>query len=31
VSAGFTAFSITAYLTPDPQRNVTYPVGFAVN
>lgn len=31
VSAGFTAFQITAYLTPDPQRNVTYPVGFAVN
>lgn len=31
VSAGFTAFAILAYLTPDPQRNVIYPVGFAVN
>jgi len=31
VSAGFTAFNILAYLTPDPQRNVIYPVGFAVN
>lgn len=31
VSAGFTAFEMLAYLTPDPQRNVIYPVGFAVN
>lgn len=31
VSAGFTSFNILAYLTPDPQRNVIYPVGFAVN
>lgn len=30
VSAGFTAFEILAYLTPDPQRNVIYPTGFAV-
>lgn len=31
VSAGFTAFAILAYLTPDVQRNVIYPVGFVVN
>lgn len=31
VSAGFTSFNILAYLTPDPQRNVIYPTGFAVN
>jgi hypothetical protein len=30
VSAGFTAFAIMAFITPDPQRNVIYPVGFAV-
>lgn len=30
VSAGFTAFNILAYITPDPQRNVIYPTGFAV-
>jgi hypothetical protein len=31
VSAGFTAFEILAYITPDPQRNVIYPTGFAVS
>lgn len=31
VSAGFTAFNILAYITPDPQRNVIYPTGFAVS
>jgi hypothetical protein len=31
VSAGFTSFNILAYITPDPQRNVIYPTGFAVN
>lgn len=31
VSAGFTSFNILAYLTPDVQRNVIYPVGFAVS
>ena len=31
VSAGFTAFNILAYITPDPQRNVIYPTGFSVN
>jgi hypothetical protein len=31
VSAGFTSFEILAYITPDPQRNVIYPTGFAVN
>lgn len=30
VSAGFTSFNILAYLTPDIQRNVIYPVGFTV-
>lgn len=30
VSAGFTAFNILAYLTPDIQNNVIYPVGYAV-
>lgn len=30
VSAGFTAFPVTAFITPDPQRNVIYPVGYAV-
>jgi len=30
VSAGFTAFNLLAYITPDPQRNVIYPTGFAV-
>lgn len=30
VSAGFTSFNILAYLTPDIQRNVVYPVGFFV-
>lgn len=30
VSAGFTAFQLLAYLTPDPQRNVTYPSRFTV-
>jgi hypothetical protein len=30
VSAGFTSFQIRAFMTPDPQRNVIYPVGFAV-
>lgn len=30
VSAGFTAFALMAFITPDPQRNVIYPVGFAV-
>lgn len=31
VSAGFTAFEILAYITPDPQRNVIYPTGFTVS
>lgn len=31
VSAGFTAFQITAYLTPDPQRNIIYPTGFTID
>lgn len=31
VSAGFTSFEITAYLTPDPQRNVIYPAGFTID
>lgn len=31
VSAGFTAFAILAYFTPDPQRNVIYPAGFTVD
>lgn len=31
VSAGFTSFNILAYITPDPQRNVIYPVNFVVN
>jgi hypothetical protein len=31
VSAGFTAFNILAYLTPDPQRNVIYPIGFTID
>lgn len=30
VSAGFTAFGLLAFITPDPQRNVIYPTGFAV-
>ncbi len=30
VSAGFTAFNVLAYITPDIQRNVIYPVGFQV-
>lgn len=30
VSAGFTAFNILAFITPDPQRNVIYPIGFVV-
>lgn len=30
VSAGFTSFNIRAFLTADPQRNIIYPVGFAV-
>lgn len=30
VSAGFTAFNLLAFLTLDIQRNVIYPVGFAV-
>jgi hypothetical protein len=31
VSAGFTSFAILAFITPDPQRNVIYPTGFAVS
>lgn len=31
VSAGFTAFNITAFINVGTQRNVIYPVGFAVN
>jgi hypothetical protein len=31
VSAGFTSFNVLAFITPDPQRNVIYPTGFAVN
>lgn len=30
VSAGFTSFNILAYMTPDIQKNTTYPVGFTV-
>lgn len=30
VSAGFTAFAISAFLVVNPQRNVIYPVGFSV-
>lgn len=30
VSAGFTAFLISAFITLDVQRNVVYPTGFAV-
>lgn len=30
VSAGFTSFNVLAFLTPDIQRNVIYPVGFSV-
>ncbi len=31
VSAGFTAWNVLAYITPDPQRNVIYPTGFSVS
>jgi len=31
VSAGFTAFNILAFFTPDPQRNVIYPSGFTLD
>jgi hypothetical protein len=31
VSAGFTSFNVLAYLTPDPQRNVIYPIGFTID
>lgn len=31
VSAGFTSFTLTAFLTPDPQRNVIYPTGFTID
>lgn len=31
VSAGFTSFNILAFMTPDIQRNLTYPVGFSVS
>lgn len=31
VSAGFTSFQILAFMTPDPQRNIIYPTGFAVS
>lgn len=31
VSAGFTAFNILAYMTPDVQRNVVYPAGFTID
>jgi hypothetical protein len=30
VSAGFTSFTIDAFLTPDVQRNVIYPKGYAI-
>ena len=30
VSAGFTSWNLLAYMTPEIQRNVIYPVGFAV-
>jgi hypothetical protein len=31
VSAGFTSFAVTAYITPDIQRNVIYPTGFTID
>lgn len=31
VSAGFTSFPVFAFLTPDVQRNVTYPSGFTID
>lgn len=31
VSAGFTAFNIVAFLTPDAQRNVIYPIGYTID
>jgi len=31
VSAGFTSFAITAFITPDVARNVIYPVGFTID
>jgi hypothetical protein len=31
VSAGFTAFNILAFMTPDIQRNMIYPAGFTID
>lgn len=31
VSAGFTAFNIVAFITPDAQRNVIYPIGYTID
>lgn len=31
VSAGFTSFNILAFLTPDVQRNVIYPIGYTLD
>lgn len=31
VSATFTAFNVVAFLTPDIQRNITYPAGFTID
>lgn len=31
VSAGFTSFAVTAFITPDVQRNVVYPAGFTID
>jgi hypothetical protein len=31
VSAGFTAFNVTAFITPDVQRNVIYAAGFTID
>lgn len=31
VSAGFTSFAVTAFISPDVQRNVIYPAGFTID